>query len=110
MKDQLFVLDAPFEDAGRMWYCNDCATLEGALAANPDWEQKIDVHRTGYARPRQKVVDLLGDENQWLPVLVMDAETAPAEARRVNAFAILTDPKEIARAIVARHGGAGPHP
>ena len=31
MKDQLFILAAPFPDGGFEWYCNDCATLEAAL-------------------------------------------------------------------------------
>jgi hypothetical protein len=110
MKDRLYILSAPFEDMGQSWYCNDCATLEGALRANPGWVEKIDVRRMPFPRPRQELIDLIGEDNQWMPVLVMDADGAPPDAKRVGAYAILTAPKEIAQALVARHGGAGPHP
>jgi hypothetical protein len=110
MKDRLFLLAAPFEDEGRTWYCHDCAALEGALLANPSWSSKVEVHRLGFARPRQMLVDVLGEDHQWMPALVMPAAGAPSDALRVRDLAILTDPKAIGRALVLRHGGAGPHP
>ena len=110
MKDRLFILKAPFVDEGRSWYCHDCAALEGALLANPAWKEKLDVRRIDYPRPRQELVELVGDEWQGLPMLVMDAEGAPANAQRVGRYAIVKDPREIAWTIIERHGGIGPHP
>jgi Protein of unknown function (DUF3088) len=110
MEDRLYILAAPFADGGFEWYCNDCATLEGALLANPHWNEKIDVRRVAYARPRQELIDLIGEEFQGLPMLVMDAARAPGDSIRVGDFAILQDVRAIGRALAARHGGVGPHP
>lgn len=110
MKDVLFILKAPFTDGPFEWYCNDCATLEGALIANPHWAQKIDVRRIGFPRPRREVIEYVGEENQGLPMLVIDAEGAPSDAMRIGRYAVIKDIREIGRALAARHGGAGPHP
>ena len=110
MKDILFLLSAPFPDTGRDWYCNDCATLEGALLANPHWPAAIDVRRVAFPRPRAEVIALVGEEWQSLPMLVMNAEGAPEDATVVGNHAVITDVRAIGRAITSRHGGAGPHP
>jgi hypothetical protein len=110
MKDQLFILKAPFMDGGFDWYCNDCATLEGALLCNPHWNDRIDVRRVGFPRPRNEVIALVGEEHQGLPMLVMDPEGAPGDAILIGEFAVLKDIRAIGRALASRHGGVGPHP
>ncbi len=110
MKDRLYILAAPFPDGGFEWYCNDCATLEGALMVNPHWNDRIDVRRVAYPRPRQELIDLIGSEYQGLPMLVMERDRAPGDAISVGDFAILQDVRAIGRALASRHGGAGPHP
>lgn len=110
MKDTLFILAAPFPDGGFEWYCNDCATLEGALMANPHWNDRIKVRRIGFQRPRQEIVDLVGPDWQGCPMLVMDKDRAPGDAVIVGDYAILQDVRAIGRALAHRHGGVGPHP
>jgi hypothetical protein len=110
MKDTLFILAAPFQDGGFDWYCNDCATLEGALLVNPHWIEKLDVRRVSFPRPRKEIVDLVGPEWQGCPMLVMNKERAPGDAIIVGEFAILQDVRAIGRALTSRHGGVGPHP
>ncbi|MFZ4685958.1 MAG: DUF3088 family protein [Hyphomonadaceae bacterium] len=110
MKDTLFILAAPFQDGGFEWYCNDCATLEGALLVNPHWNEKIEVQRIGFPRPRKEIVDLVGADWQGCPMLVMDKERAPGDAIIVGELAILQDVRAIGRALTSRHGGVGPHP
>jgi hypothetical protein len=110
MKDTLFILAAPFQDGGFEWYCNDCATLEGALLVNPHWNEKIEVQRIGFPRPRKEIVDLVGSDWQGCPMLVMDKERAPGDAIIVGELAILQDVRAIGRALTSRHGGVGPHP
>jgi hypothetical protein len=110
MKDTLFILAAPFPDGGFEWYCNDCATLEGALLVNPHWNDRIDVRRIGFARPRQEIIALVGSAWQGCPMLVMDKERAPGDAIIVGEYAILQDVRAIGRALTSRHGGVGPHP
>lgn len=110
MKDTLFILGAPFPDGGFEWYCNDCATLEGALLVNPHWKDRVDVRRIGFERPRKDMIDLVGPDWQGCPMLVMDKDRAPGDAIIVGEYAILQDVRAIGRALTSRHGGVGPHP
>jgi hypothetical protein len=111
MKDILFLLKAPFLDGDQSWYCNDCATMEGALLANPQWNERVDIRRIAFPRPRWEVVDMVGEAHQGLPMLIMEAKGAPMHALKVNdKYAILKDIREIGWALATRHGGVGPHP
>ncbi len=110
-RDTLFILKAPFEDGGAMWFCRDCATIEGALLANPLWAERIDVRRMPFPRPRDEIIALLGEGNQDMPVLVpADAAKAPEDAQSFEGRAFITDPKAITKYLAATYGGAGPHP
>lgn len=113
MRDTLFVIRAPFEDPELegTWFCRDCATMEGALLANPHWAARIDVRRLAYPRPRHEIISLLGEEHQSMPVLVLaDGAETVEEVREAGLRRFLTDPKAICRYLAATHGGAGPHP
>ena len=56
-RDTLFIIKAPFEDAALdgTWFCASCATMEGALLANPHWATHIDVKRMPFPRPQSRV-------------------------------------------------------
>lgn len=110
MKDRLFLIAAPFDALADAWYCQDCATIEGALLANPHWLKAVEVKRLPFPRPRRELIELIGEAHQSMPVLVMPADGAPPHARPVNEWAILTDPRQIAMELRSRYGGAGPHP
>ena len=112
-RDTLFILRAPFEDPELegTWFCRDCATMEGALLANPQWARAIEVVRTAFPRPRRDVIALIGEANQSLPALVLaDVAKAPPDAQMFGATPFLTEPKAICRYLAAQYGGAGPHP
>ncbi len=112
-RDTLFILRAPFEDAAMegTWFCTACATMEGALLANPHWANRIDVKRSAHPRPRQDIINLIGDDNQSMPVLVLAAGSVPpADAKAFEGCFFLDEPKPIARYLAAAYGGAGPHP
>jgi hypothetical protein len=111
-RDKLFILAAPFEDGpGKMWFCRDCAMIEGALLANPQWAERIDVRRIPFPRPRPEVAALLGEELQGLPVIVL-AETSPApdRVRRHEGRAYIKDASMITDYLARTYGGAAPHP
>ena len=111
MRDTLFILGAPFEDQGEMWFCASCAMMEGALLANPHWSAHIDVRRMPFPRPRQEMISLIGEANQGMPVLVLaHAASAPVEAKDHEGRRFLDEPKAIARYLAAAYDGAGPHP
>jgi len=112
-RDTLFILRAPFEDAEMdgTWFCTACATMEGALLANPHWATHIEVKRAAHPRPRHDIITLIGEENQSMPVLVLaDASKPPADAKQVEGLHFLDEPKSITRYLAATYGGAGPHP
>ena len=114
-RDALLVIGAPFEDPehpGKSWFCRDCATMEAALSYNPDWEKRLNVQRLAYPRPRWAVIELIGEENQSLPALVLaDASKAPEGAKiAANGRAFITDPKIILRYLTSTYGGVGQHP
>jgi len=101
MKDTLYLLAPGFRDPAypdKIFYCWHCALMEGVLASFPELARKLDVRRIPWPRPRQALVELLGAENQSLPVLVL------AEGGFINnKDAILT-------AFTDRHGFPHQHP
>ena len=101
MRDRLYLLQTEFDDAqlpGRRFYCKDCITVEGLLAAFPDRAASLDVIRLPFPRPRREIVTLLGEENQNLPSLVL------AEGGFVNEIEALL------QALHVRHGFPERHP
>jgi len=112
-KDVLFILKAPFVDPALegTWFCNSCATLEGVLMVNPHWAERIEVRRMGFPRPRHDIIELIGEANQAMPVLVLAETSKPPEgAKQHGRRWFIDDPKAISRYLAAAHGGAGPHP
>lgn len=99
MKPKLFILKMPFEDGpGKMWICSHCALIEGALLANPQWEGLVDVCRIDFPKPRTEVIELLGEDNQWLPVLVLENKET------------IVKPVTIINYLAGKFGGAAVHP
>jgi hypothetical protein len=81
MRDSLFLLRPGFEDPeypGRRFYCWHCALLEGVLASFPALSSQIDVERIAWPKPRRTLVDLVGENNQSVPLLVL-ADNAPQD-------------------------------
>ncbi|MGQ0531580.1 MAG: DUF3088 family protein [Caulobacteraceae bacterium] len=112
-RDTLFILRAPFEDHALegTWFCTSCATMEGALLANPHWATHIDVKRIPFPRPRHDLIALIGEDNQSMPVLVLaDGSSPPEGAKQFERRYFLDEPKPITRYLAAACGGAGPHP
>jgi hypothetical protein len=95
----LFLLKMPFEDGpGRFWFCTHCALIEGALKVNPHWEEKVDIRRVDFPKPRKELVQILGKNQQWLPVLILPNQRT------------ITNPVEITNYLAENLGGAAPHP
>lgn len=112
-RDTLFIIKAPFEDPklGGTWFCTSCATMEGALLANPHWARSIDVRRLPYPRPRHDIIALIGEDNQSMPVLILAGSSiAPEAAKDYEGRRFLDEPKTISRYLAGAYGGAGPHP
>jgi len=115
MKRDLLIILAPnFRDhayPGRRFYCWHCALLEGILASFPALNQTIEVERIAWPKPRQRMVDLIGEENQSVPVLILaddrGIEVLPGqhEGRK-----FISDKDDILTTLSSRHGIPEPHP
>lgn len=79
MKDRLFLMKPGFVNAGLgPFYCGDSVAVEGMLGFFPELRGKVDINYIDFPRPRQAIVDLIGKENQSVPVLVLaDVATVP---------------------------------
>ena len=74
-------------------------------------ERKIDVERIPWPKPRKEIADLIGLENQSLPVLIL-ASNAPSglETGEFNGYRFVEGKDAILRALTIRHGIPNPHP
>ncbi len=80
MKDQLFLLQPGFFDGNDgPFYGGDSVPVEGLLGLFPQLRSELDVHRIEAARPRSVLVNLIGEANQSLPVLILGDGTAPKD-------------------------------
>jgi hypothetical protein len=96
---------------GERFYCWHCALLEGVLASFPDLQSKIDVERIAWPKPRKALVDILGEDNQSVPLLLLAAD-APDELAtgEFRGQRFVADKDAILAALARRHGIPGPHP
>jgi len=79
----LFLLTPGFSDGDEgPFFCPHSAAMEGFLKYVPSIEEKVVVRRIAFERPRQSIIELLGEENQGTPVLVLAEGTeVPPEAQ-----------------------------
>lgn len=99
MRDKLYLMKPGFVNADLgPFYCGDSVAVEGLLGFFPELRDKIDVFYLEFPRPRQALVDALGDENQSIPVLILSEGNTLASgksATEANGYTFITDEKEI---------------
>lgn len=76
---QLFLLKPNFIDPkadkkGTLYYCPDCAIIEGILSYYPDLRKELDIVYVDFTTPRRKIVALIGEDNQGSPVVIISKE------------------------------------
>lgn len=114
--DTLFLLDVNFQDPAypdTTFYCWHCMLIEGLLAKYPTLQDRLQIIRVAWSKPRQVVVDLLGPENQSLPALILAPGEDPSfdpECKTHGAHQFINDLDGILKALAMRHGIARPHP
>jgi hypothetical protein len=104
-RDTLFLLDREFADPalpGRNFYCKDCITIEGLLAAFPERAADLDVIRVAYPRPRPAVIAAIGTGNQNLPALIWLKED--------GSLGFANEIEALLAALAERHGFPERHP
>jgi hypothetical protein len=93
-----------FTNAGMgPFYCGDSVSVEGFLSFFPALRAKIEVAYVEFPRPRLPIADLLGEENQSIPVLVLDGEPSSdrVAVRRAKGISFITNERDIRRYLSA---------
>lgn len=100
-KDTLFMIKPGFYDNGKgPYYCPYCAAVEGIIKYIPELEEQINIVRVDFPRPRPKVIELLGEDNQGCPSLVLnDGAEIPSDAKISGSTgrAYINDPVKIGK-------------
>jgi hypothetical protein len=113
-RDKLFLLKPDFEDPaypGQRFYCWHCALMEGVLTSFPDLAKRLDVERIAWPRPRFPIIELVGEENQSVPLLVLaGGGTSVHQTAAYQGRAFISDKDKILAALSERHGFPAPHP
>lgn len=79
-KDILFLLEPGFEENGTRWFCPYTAQVVGMMHWFPELEPTLDLRYVGFAKPRRQIVELIGEELQSCPALVLATDSeVPAE-------------------------------
>ncbi len=112
MKDRLFLLRPGFDDGGTSYFCPYCAQVVGFLTYFPEVRDTLEIVEMEYQRPRQVLVDLLGEANQSAPRLVLGGEPVAVpgvEIREANGHRFVTDAIKILQYLAATRGTPIPH-
>lgn len=114
MKDRLFLLNAPVEDPaypGELFYCEHCVLMEGLIASWPELNDRLDIQRIGWPRPRPEITGLLGEANQSCPVLVLSDNGEGCDGVQQNGGTFFINNKDaILKALARRHNIPSAHP
>lgn len=107
MKDQLFLMKPGFTNAGiGPFYCGDSVPVEGLLSFFPRLRTALEVTYVDFPRPRRLIVDLVGEDHQSVPVLVLaDGAEVPSsvEVQSANGRRFIDDERQIRAYLSARH-------
>ena len=112
MKDTLFLLAAGFPDGeGAPYYCPACTIFEGLLQLFPQLHEQIEVTRVDFPRPRPAIIELIGEQNQSCPVLILGASSQPGEVqtKTFGERRFIDDPQEIGNYLSRAYGIPRPH-
>jgi hypothetical protein len=88
MKDRIFVFRPGFEDPekkpGVTYFCPYSAQVIGFLSYYPRVRDSLEVIELGFEKPRAPLVELLGEQHQSAPLLVLAGEPAHVEHVKVT--------------------------
>jgi len=113
-RDTLFVLRPGFTDRGARWFCPYSAQVIGFLSYFPELLATIDVREIDFPRPRHPLVELVGEEHQSAPLLVLGEGHEPAVVadvtiKQARGRSFIEKTIEILRYLAATRGLPGPH-
>jgi Protein of unknown function (DUF3088) len=115
-RDIIFLLAPGFEEpmskhGRRREYCPECAEIWGVLNYFPAILHGLDICYQPIVRPRAEMVDMLGEDHQNCPTLVLaqgvDAGAAAA-VKTANGHIFLDNARDIGKYFAHRYGVAVP--
>lgn len=112
MKDTLFVLSPGFGDQGSTYFCPFSAQVIGFLAYYPQIRDTIEIIELGFEKPRRPLSDLLGEQHQAAPMLVLGSEPTPVPdvtISEANGTKYVEKTLQIMRYLAATRGAPMPH-
>ena len=95
------------------FYCPDCGIVEGFFAYNPEISTQVDIIHIDFQRPRKTIIDVLGEENQGSPALVIDENTPGIKGIKksmTTGRSFIDDPVLICDWLANKFNGVHPHP
>jgi hypothetical protein len=108
LKDVLYLMKPGFVNAGLgPFYCGDSVAVEGLLGFYPELREKIDIVYIDFSRPRQAIVDMIGEDQQSVPVLILaniSTEPETIHAKVANGHRYIADEKQIREYLSLSHG------
>ena len=112
-KHLLFLLTPGFYDEEEgPFFCPHSAAMEGFLKYVPEIETHVEVKRIDFQRPRQDIVELLGEENQFTPVLILAKNSdvsADAQVSEETGRAFILGETEITKFLSRTYNVLRPH-
>lgn len=113
MKDTLFVLKPGFEQEGERYFCPYSAQLIGMLTYYPELRATLELVELDFAKPRRPLSDLLGEEHQAPPTLVLGNssvhEVPGVSICEANGHRFIPKTLEILRYLAVTRGLPLPH-
>jgi hypothetical protein len=112
-RDTLFVLRPGFLDDGQRWFCPFAAQVEGMLSFYPELRGTLEIVEIDFAKPRQAVVELLGEHHQATPVLVLHADSpgdVGVKISEANGHRFVEKTLDILKYLAVTRGVPEPHP
>lgn len=81
----LFLLPPDFldpEEGEGPFVCPHCMAVEGLLSVYPQLRRELDIRYVPFKRPRTAIIEVIGEEHQSVPVLVMPKGWKSADERQ----------------------------
>ena len=113
-RDRLYLLKPRFLEAGKgPFFCPGCAQTVGLLEFYPALKEHLEMRYLDFPRPRPELIELLGEENQSCPLLVLkDAPNSPSSTlalQQAKSLWFIEGADEIANYLAHVHGIGIPH-
>lgn len=114
MRDTVFLFKPGFKDDGKHCFCPYSAQVVGFLAYFPAARSTLDVREIDFPKPRKEVIELIGEEFQSLPVLILAPDASvpdelQAEVVTSKGHRVISDTRTILRYLALTRELPEPH-